>query len=274
MIGVMQKGKNEISVQKFPRSRLSTVDLGRIGLHRHHIAALLEVDVTRARRQIRIVNRGGQSAVSFIAWLISNVARSLAAHPEAHAVRLGRRRIATFDSVNVSIIVEREVANTRVPLPILITGADSKPVSEIERTIQQARSEPVDPATVVIGREGGGFAMRLYYALPGFLRRGLLKLVLRNPRRLHRTMGSVVVTSVGMGGRVRGWFIPRSMQPVCIGIGAVTPKATVVNGAIEPREVLHMTVLVDHDVVDGAPAARWIAELLRTMENAKELHLN
>lgn len=274
MIGVMQKGKNEVSLLRFPRSRLSTVDLGRIGLHRHHIAALLEVDVTRARHQIRIVNRGGESAVSFIAWLISNVARSLAAHPAAHAVRAGRRKIATFGSVNVSIMVERAVAETRVPLPILITGADSKSVSEIEQVIQQARSEPVDPATVVIGREPGGLAMRLYYALPGFLRRALLQLVLRNPRRLHRTMGSVVVTSIGMGGRVRGWFIPRSMHPVCIGIGAVTPKAVVVNGAIEPREVLHMTVLVDHDVVDGAPASRWISTLVRAMENGAEISVN
>lgn len=250
------------------------MDLGRIGLHRHHIAALLEVDVTRARRQIRLVNRGGQSAVSFIAWLISNVARSLAAHPQAHAMRVSRRRIATFGSVNVSVMVEREVAGIRVPLPILITDADSRPVSEIEAVIRHARTAPVDPATIVIGKEPSGLGMRLYYALPGFVRRGLLKLVLRNPRRLHRTMGSVVVTSVGMGGRVRGWFIPRSMQPVCIGIGAVTPKAVVVNGTIEPREVLHMTVLVDHDVVDGAPASRWIAELLRAMENARELHLN
>jgi hypothetical protein len=35
-----------------------------------------------------------------------------------------------------------------------------------------------------------------------------------------------------------------------------------------------MTVLVDHDVVDGAPAARWIAEMLRSMEAARELNLN
>jgi pyruvate/2-oxoglutarate dehydrogenase complex dihydrolipoamide acyltransferase (E2) component len=270
----MQKSQDDIHVRSFPRSRLSTVDLGRIGLRRHHVVALLEVDVTRARQQIRIVNRGGQSAVSFVAWLVSNVARSLAGHPDAHGVRVGRRRLATFDSVNVSLMVERAVGKHRVPLPVLIRDADTRPVTEIEEEVRRARSEPVDPATVVIGGKPGGLAMRLYYALPGFLRRALLELVIRNPRRVHRTMGSVVVTSLGMGGRVRGWFIPRSIQPVCIGVGAVTPKAVVVNGTIEPREMLHMTVLVDHDVVDGGPASRWISQLLRSMESARELSLN
>ena len=257
----------------FPRSRLSTIDLGRIGVRRHHVAALLEIDVTRARAGLRIANRNGRSSVSFLAWLVKNVASSLAGHPNAHGVRSGRRKITTFSSVNVSIMVERNVDGERVPLPLLVANADSRPVEEIEAQIALARQQPVSAGTVVIGQEGS-FHYRLYYMLPGFLRRWLLKRALANPLRMHQTMGSVLITSLGMGGRVKGWFIPKSMHPVCIGIGAVTPKAVVMNGGIEPREVLHMTVLVDHDVVDGAPASRWISALVRAMENGAELSIN
>jgi pyruvate/2-oxoglutarate dehydrogenase complex dihydrolipoamide acyltransferase (E2) component len=266
-------GKEPVRTNVFPRSRLSTIDLGRIGVKKHHVAALLEIDVTRARHGLRVANRGGRSSVSFLAWLVKSVASSLAEHPNAHGVRVGKRRIATFDRVNVSIMVERNVDGERVPLPLLIPNADSRSAADIEAQIAVARQQSVNAGTVVIG-EKGSLRYRLYYALPGFLRRALLKRALANPQRMQSMMGSVLVTSVGMGGRVKGWFIPKSMHPVCIGIGAVAPKAVVMNGGIEPREVLHMTILVDHDVVDGAPASRWIAALVKAMESGAELSIN
>jgi len=265
--------ENPVTRKKFNLSRLSTIDLGRIGVRKHHIAALLEIDVTRARHSLRVAKRSGESTVSFLAWLVKNVAASLGSHPDAHGVRVGRRAVATFSSVNVSIMVERLIDGQRVPLPVLVTDADKKPVAEIEQEIHRARSETVSGSSIVIGHRGT-LLKHLYYALPGPLRRWLLKRAVARPERLHRTMGSVIITSVGMGGRVKGWFIPRSMHPVCIGVGAVTPKAVVMNGAIQPREVLHMTVLVDHDVIDGAPASRWIAALVRAMELGREISLN
>jgi pyruvate/2-oxoglutarate dehydrogenase complex dihydrolipoamide acyltransferase (E2) component len=265
-------------VTPFPQSRLSTIDLGHIGVRKHHVAALLEVDVTKARSGLRMANRRGRSTISFLAWLVKNVASSLAEYPNAHAVRMGKRSIATFASVNVSIMVERNVDGSYVPLPLLIPNADSRAVEDIEAQIAVARQQAVQAATVVLGKTGSNrrrrLSMALYYALPGFIRRWLLKRALANPARLQHMMGSVVITSVGMGGRVKGWFIPKSMHPVCIGIGAVTPKAVVLNGRIEAREVLHMTVLVDHDVVDGAPASRWISTLVRAMENGAEISVN
>ena len=262
-----------VKTSTFPRSRLSTIDLGRIGVKKHHIAALLEIDVTRARSGLRVANRDGRSSVSFFAWLVKNVASSLASHPTAHGVRVGRRTVATFEHVSVSIMVERIVDGERVPLPLLIPNADTRTVEDIEAQIAVARRDPINAGTVVIG-EQDKFAYKLYYALPGFVRRWLLRRALSNPHRLQSMMGSVVITSVGMGGRVKGWFIPKSLHPVCIGVGAVTSKAVVLNGRIEPREVLHMTVLVDHDVVDGAPASRWISSLVKAMENGAEISIN
>ncbi len=260
-----------ITTTSFPRSRLSTIDLGRLSRDRHHGVALLEIDVTRARTLLRSRKRSGDSSISFLAWLAKSVASSLARHPAVHAVRTGRRRIAQLPDVTASLLVEREVDGRRVPLPFVVRSADSRALAEIEGEIAAARTTPVDPRTVIVGGRARSLLGALYCALPGFVRRGVLKRAIESPRRVHRTMGSVVITSIGMGGRVRGWFIPRTLHPVCIGVGSVAPKASVINGTIEAREVLHLTVLVDHDVVDGAPAARWISDLARALEQAKEL---
>jgi pyruvate/2-oxoglutarate dehydrogenase complex dihydrolipoamide acyltransferase (E2) component len=79
-------------------------------------------------------------------------------------------------------------------------------------------------------------------------------------------MGTVVVTSIGSVGRLPGWVIPRSMHNLCFALGSVIRKPWVVGDRIEIREILHMTVLFDHDVVDGAPAARFMVNLVERLE--------
>jgi pyruvate/2-oxoglutarate dehydrogenase complex dihydrolipoamide acyltransferase (E2) component len=39
-----------------------------------------------------------------------------------------------------------------------------------------------------------------------------------------------------------------------------------VEGRIEPREILSLTVIFDHDVIDGAPAARFTRRLVELIE--------
>lgn len=56
--------------------------------------------------------------------------------------------------------------------------------------------------------------------------------------------------------RVNGWFIHRSVHPVSFGIGSVIRKPVVVNDEVKVREILNMTILVDHDLVDRVPMVR------------------
>jgi pyruvate/2-oxoglutarate dehydrogenase complex dihydrolipoamide acyltransferase (E2) component len=70
-----------------------------------------------------------------------------------------------------------------------------------------------------------------------------------------------------MVGKVNGWFIPISIHPVTFGLSSITSKAVVINNKIEIREILNMTILIDHDVIDGAPMARFIRELSKNIES-------
>ena len=41
----------------------------------------------------------------------------------------------------------------------------------------------------------------------------------------------------------------------------------VVDGNIVPREILNLTVVINHDIVDGGPAARFTRRLIELIEN-------
>jgi pyruvate/2-oxoglutarate dehydrogenase complex dihydrolipoamide acyltransferase (E2) component len=85
--------------------------------------------------------------------------------------------------------------------------------------------------------------------------------MLSNPGFAYKKMGNAAVTSVGMIGKVNGWFIHRSVHPVSFGIGSVIKKPVVIDNEIRIRDILNMTVLVDHDLVDGAPMVRMLKDL-------------
>ena len=52
-----------------------------------------------------------------------------------------------------------------------------------------------------------------------------------------------------------------------MGVGKIPLKPAVVAGRIEAREILHLTVMFDHDVIDGAPAARFTRRLVELFES-------
>jgi pyruvate/2-oxoglutarate dehydrogenase complex dihydrolipoamide acyltransferase (E2) component len=54
-------------------------------------------------------------------------------------------------------------------------------------------------------------------------------------------------------------------------VGSITKKPGVKGSAIEVREYLKLTVLIDHDVMDGMPAARFLLRLGRLLEGAHGL---
>jgi pyruvate/2-oxoglutarate dehydrogenase complex dihydrolipoamide acyltransferase (E2) component len=49
-------------------------------------------------------------------------------------------------------------------------------------------------------------------------------------------------------------------------VGGIVEKPGIVDGRIELREYLSLTISFDHDIVDGAPAARFAAHLKQLIE--------
>jgi len=70
---------------------------------------------------------------------------------------------------------------------------------------------------------------------------------------------------------MRGWIVPFSMHPLCLAFGSINEQALVKKGEIVKGQVLHLAVLIDHDVIDGVPAGIFVDDLVRKLEKAHGL---
>ena len=103
-------------------------------------------------------------------------------------------------------------------------------------------------------------------SVPGFLRRLFLRIVDKSPRLTKKYKGTVVLTSVGMFGSGAGWGLALPTHSLGITVGGIAEKPRFIDGDVEPREILHVTLDFDHDVVDGAPAARFAQRFAEIVE--------
>lgn len=256
--------------QNIPRSRIATFDIFAVGLSKHHIVAMLEFDVTESRARLRNIRKKGIT-VSFNSWLIKVIGTVLHKHSEASAYLFNKKRLIIFDDINVSLIVEKKIGDAKVPIPLVIEKTNEKSAQEITMEIEKAKIQELTSDDIVLKKQSKSYE-RLYYYLPGFLRRLFWRVLLINPKAAFRTMGNVAVTSVGTMGKINGWFIHKSVHPVSFGVGSILKKPVVFENEVKIREILNMTILVDHDVIDGAPMVRFLDDLTNCIETGKEIN--
>jgi len=126
--------------------------------------------------------------------MVKTIGDAVAADPQMHALAGGRRRTVAFADVDVSVIVEKRVEGTRVPLPLLIRGVNTKSTHDIQEEIRRVLKQPVrDAGDYVFSDTGPSAAMlRLFYRLPQALRVFPIKRALGNPFRSKAMMGTEV----------------------------------------------------------------------------------
>ncbi len=88
------------------------------------------------------------------------------------------------------------------------------------------------------------------------------------PFILQSSDGTCGITAVGMLGKGIGWGIPYpTPHSLFLTLGGLSQKPGVVDGQIAIREYLQLTVCFDHDIIDGAPAARFVTRLKELIES-------
>jgi pyruvate/2-oxoglutarate dehydrogenase complex dihydrolipoamide acyltransferase (E2) component len=251
-------------VKPFPRERHDIVDALEVGVRRHMVHALLELDVTRARELIRDREPTAGERLSFTAFIVASLARVIDGDRRLHAYRDWRGRLVLFEEVDVVTLVESEL--DRVAIPHVIRAANRRPVQEIHDEIRRVQVEPSASA------QRSGALPRLSRFVPGILRRLFFRAMRRSPQLMKRTAGTTLVTAVGMFGVGAGWgigIVP--LHTLALTVGGITRKPAVIDGHVEVREFLALTASMDHDIVDGAPAARFARRLREVIEGADVL---
>jgi len=254
----------DYKIETFPKTRIATFDICSVGIQKHQVAAMIEIDVSESREKIKKL-RNKTNRISFTAWLMKVISLTIKDHELAAGFLKGKRKVFVFNDINISLAVEKKLNGQKVPIPLIIEKTNEKSIEVITKQINDARDKELTNKDIVLHNKSSHLE-RLYYVLPGFIRRFFWKYLLRHPHLAFKKMGNVAITSIGMIGNVSGWFIPISVHPICFGISNITKKPIVIGNKIEIREILNMTILIDHDVIDGSPMARFISNLSRNIE--------
>lgn len=238
-------------VRPVPRHRQVVLDMLSAATRRFPIHGIVEFDVARARDCIA----GADPPVSWTGFVIATVARTVAAHPEVNARRVGNR-VLYFDGVDVGATVERHVSGGVVLTAVTIDDADRKSCARISEELRQAKfglhQDPARGPSSMVAR------------LPGPLRRRIVRAAARIPRVAATFRPAIGVTSLGMFSHGGGWGIPFAPLTLIVTVSGVVDRPVVRDGEIVVRPMMPLTLTFDHAVVDGAPAARF-AETLRDL---------
>jgi len=229
---------------------------------RHTMHGLTEVDITEPRRLIHEHHERTGESLSLTAYVIACLARAVAEHPRLNSMRKGRKLIV-LDDVTVVTMVERNPEGERVVEFLGIRAADKKTYRQIHDEIRNAQRKSGEPRGAVSGA-------RWVRYIPSFLFRRFVRAMTRNVRWAKR-YGVVSVSNVGMFGEGPGWGMSPTAETVAVTVGGIARRPVMVEGHPEAREHLCLTISFDHDIVDGAPAARFTSRFLELIASGNAL---
>lgn len=260
----MPHRKSPHTAHQFPRIRKATIDLLKAAKRKNMIHSMIEVDISTARKKLREHKKQTSQYLSFTGYVIRCIARAVEKHRRVHAYRNWGNKLIEFDDVDVSTTMERKVGGRSEVIAKIIRSANTKTVHEISREIENEKTQDVEKAEVYR-------FIRLYLAVPAFIRRLVFRILDRSPHQMKKRAGTIMVTSVMTAGGGAGWGIPIASHTLNVTIGGIVKRPVEKEGMIENREHLCLTVSFDHDIVDGAPAARFIRELTGLIQSGKEI---
>lgn len=232
----------------------------------HPMFGLAELDVTVPLARIEAMRAAG-TRVSLFAFLVRSIAVAIGEHPEMNAMRHGRR-LVRFEDVDVDVPVEVQTPEGKFPRQVVLRRAQDRSAAELYAEIEAARSHHDRTGDV---RREDGWPRPLLRALkltPRTLRLAIMRRFMRNAFLVKRRTGTTSVTSVGKFASASGFVFTFSTGPraTLFAVGGVEEKPRLHEGRIEPRPVLSLSIMINHDLVDGAPAARFASRLKAMIE--------
>ena len=192
-----------------------------------------EFDATRAAEmRSQLAEMGDQYKVSFNDIVIKAVALALAEHPEVNAHWLNDK-IRQFNRIHVAMAVAVEDG---LITPVLF-DADRLSLWEISEKARDLARRARERKLMPEEYTGSTFS----------------------------------VSNLGMFGIDQFTAIINPPEAVILAIGGVEEKPVVVDGALEVRQRMRVTMSCDHRVIDGATGARFLQTVRRYIENPLSL---
>lgn len=262
----MESKATPYQIIDLPQGRRLMINMLSLTGPKHTMIGLLEVDVTFARQFITEHKARTGETLSFTGFLIGCLGKAVEENKAVQAYLKGRKQLVMFDDVDVGMMIEHRVGEKRALMGHVIRAANRKTYRQIHDEIRRVQSEPV-PLTRGLPPWFRS-AMLAPWLLSTLFKALIQWAAHRDPTMVTSMGGTVSITAVGMFGEGHsGWGIYPATEVLCLVVGSIAWKPGVVDGRIEPRQFLNLTVMFDHDVVDGAPAARFTRRLMELIES-------
>lgn len=236
-----------------------------VGKESNTIHTLAEVDISEPRRLIREHRERTGESLSLTAYVVTCLARAVEDHRELNSFRRGRK-LFLLDDITVNTLVERRLGGESVPEPYPVCAVQTKTYRDVHDEIRAAQQHESDRMGTLSKTPW------LVRALPEFLARWFIRFAARSTTMAKR-YGVVAVTAVGMFGAGATWGVPLTSATVTVTVGGIVPRPVLHDGAWESHDHLCLTISFNHDIVDGAPAARFMrrfAEILASGDLVRE----
>jgi pyruvate/2-oxoglutarate dehydrogenase complex dihydrolipoamide acyltransferase (E2) component len=233
----------------------------------HPMVALLELDVTDALAAIDAQQRAG-TRLSLFSFLVHCIAVAISEHPELNLVRHGQK-LVQFEDVDVSVPVEVRTAAGPFPREIVLRRAHARSPAELFAEIEAARADYAGSGQLSAEDRAFRKLMGLLRWVPRFVRLALMRLYVRSAFRIKRSAGTAIVTSVGKFASIPGFGFTFTTGPraAAFAVGSVVQRPWVHHGKVAIRSILGLSIIVNHDLLDGAPAARFARRLQALVES-------
>ena len=223
--------------------------------------------------------------LSFTAYLASCLAHAVQYEPRVQGYKIGRKKQVIFkDVVHVSTMIEARNDKGGVAIPHVIRNAHERTIQDMGDEIHNIKEHPETSENHKSQK-----MMKIATKVPTWIRMIAYTQMMKTPESIMNTCGTIMLTSVGMMGKRRGgassgagggmsFGIPHLPLHTCgVTVGGICTKPAVVfdenanSNTIVPREFVCLTIAFDHDVVDGAPAARFVSRFVELIEDASLL---
>ncbi|MHA1454302.1 MAG: 2-oxo acid dehydrogenase subunit E2 [Promethearchaeota archaeon] len=237
------------------------------GKEKNTIWAFCSTDVTDALRMLKEHKKQTGESISFTAFLITVFARVVAYHKNPmNALMRKKKELYIFNDVDVMTNIERTLADgSKKPISYTIRKANEKTLRQISDELREAQKEKKITATST-GKKSGKkrwikWVVKRMPDLPRWIRHALLKWMFSKPQLKKNAMGTANVTAVGMFGSGLGYMIHLTPHALSLGVGGMDNVPFTVDGVVMSRKMLGLTLAMDHDIIDGGPAARFFHDL-------------
>jgi len=198
-----------------------------------HAFLRMDVDMSNIVRFRNVLEKEIGVRPSYNTLLIKAVAKALRKHPNLNATLEGEDKVRLLKDVNICLAVATEEG---LVTPV-VHHADEKSIAEIESDVRRLVEKAREGRLEADDLKGGTFT----------------------------------ITNLGIFGVDAFMAIINPPQAAILAVGRIADRAVVVDGKVEARPVATLTLSFDHRIVDGAPAAQFLAYIKELLEEPARL---